>query len=143
MRIVADVHERGGAVPRLLSEAGVSVEIKSLSHGDYAIGGGAIVERKTLGGLHAAIINGSFWPQLGRPSTGRTNAISAPGISNLLAKALLAAFGNLVAVVNAEPAAWMSVSGIGPRRAASLAGTSGRPHPASHSPHRGQWHLAT
>ena len=40
MRIVADVHERGGAVPRLLSEAGVSVEIKSLSHGDYAIGGG-------------------------------------------------------------------------------------------------------
>ena len=66
MRIVADVHERGGAVPRLLSEAGVSVEIKSLSHGDYAIGGGPIVERKTVGGLHAAIINASFWPQLGR-----------------------------------------------------------------------------
>jgi ERCC4-type nuclease len=34
--------------------------------GDYEVGERAIVERKTVRGLHAAVIGGAFWPQLGR-----------------------------------------------------------------------------
>jgi DNA excision repair protein ERCC-4 len=66
MRIVADVHERESGVPRLLSDARVNVEIKSLPSGDDVVGDGAIVERKTVRGMHAAIIAGTFWPQIGK-----------------------------------------------------------------------------
>jgi ERCC4-type nuclease len=66
LRIVADIHERASGVPRLLVESGVDVEVGSLPTGDYQLTPVAVAERKTVRGLHAAIIDGSFWPQVGR-----------------------------------------------------------------------------
>ncbi len=219
MRILADVHERSSGVPRFLSQAGVTVEVKSLRPGDYVVGGGAIVERKTVRGMHAAIVGGTFWPQLGRlrhaarmpylliegsdlddgPLTsaairGACLAVTdlgiavirssdahdsalwlerlaerrqkprsrnrpgyaqrpkseagspaaeaalacVPGISTVLARALLSRFGNVAAVATADPGEWQRVTGIGPTKATALAATLRTPHPASRSPHRGE-----
>ena len=64
--IIADVHERASGVPQLLSQNGAKVELRPLSAGDYDLGGDALVERKTVRGLHAAIVAGTFWPQIGK-----------------------------------------------------------------------------
>jgi ERCC4-type nuclease len=45
---------------------------------------------------------------------------SAPGISTASARALLDHFGSVRAVVDAEPAEWLQVGGIGPGRARAL-----------------------
>jgi DNA excision repair protein ERCC-4/Fanconi anemia group M protein len=37
-----------------------------LNAGDYEVAIGALVERKTVRGLHASVIAGTFWPQIGR-----------------------------------------------------------------------------
>jgi ERCC4-type nuclease len=66
VRILADVREQASGVPALLADNGIAVEMKRLPNGDYDVGGGALVERKTVRGLHAAIVDGTFWPQLGR-----------------------------------------------------------------------------
>jgi len=66
MRVFADIHERGSGVPTLLSERGLTWEMKSLRIGEYHVGGGGVVERKTVRGLHTAIAQGTFWRQLGR-----------------------------------------------------------------------------
>lgn len=66
LRIVADIHERASGVPGLLVEHGAEVEVRSLPVGDYQLAPAAVVERKTVRGLHAAIIEGAFWPQIGR-----------------------------------------------------------------------------
>jgi DNA excision repair protein ERCC-4 len=219
MRILADVHERSSGVPRLLSKAGVTLEVKSLRPGDYVVGGCAIVERKTARGMHAAIIDGTFWPQLGRlrhaarmpylliegsdlddgplaaaairgaclavtdlgiavirssgahdsalwlqrlaerrqhprsrnrpayaqrpkseagPPAAEAALACVPGISTVLARALLSRFGSLAAVVSADPVQWQQVSGIGPMKATTLTATLRMPHPTSDSPHRGE-----
>jgi ERCC4-type nuclease len=65
VNVIADIYERASGVPRLLGELGVAVEIRSLLVGDYVVGERAVVERKTVRGLHAAVIQGKFWPQLG------------------------------------------------------------------------------
>jgi ERCC4-type nuclease len=64
--IVADERERPSGLPRLLEEQGVDVDLKRLGAGDYSLGGGAIVERKTVHGFHLDIIQGRFWWQLGQ-----------------------------------------------------------------------------
>jgi DNA excision repair protein ERCC-4 len=64
--VIADTHERPSGVPRLLRELGIAVETRRLWAGDYELGECAIVERKTVRGLHAAVIQGKFWPLLGR-----------------------------------------------------------------------------
>lgn len=46
---------------------------------------------------------------------------AVPGISTVSAHALLDRFGTVANVVNAGPENWLSVPGIGPRRAAALA----------------------
>jgi ERCC4-type nuclease len=66
VRIVADVRERFSGVPRLLSGTGLDVTMEWLRCGDRAAGGGALVERKRVRGMHAAIVAGTFWPQIGR-----------------------------------------------------------------------------
>jgi len=217
--IVADVHEKRSGVPRLLLEAGADLRIESLPAGDYAVGGGALVERKTVRGMHAAIVGGTFWPQLGRlrraahapylliegadldegpltppairgaslavsdlgvaviRSTGATDSAlwlkllaerrqrperrnrpayaqrpkrqagtssaeaalaSVPGISTVLARALLSEFGSLEAVVTAREDDWRKVHGIGCQKAAALAATVRAPQPTSHSPRSGE-----
>jgi DNA excision repair protein ERCC-4 len=67
--IIADIHERRSGVPRLLAETGVAVDVRLLEAGDYLLGGRGVVERKTVRGLHAAIISGRFWPQVRRLRT--------------------------------------------------------------------------
>jgi ERCC4-type nuclease len=64
VRVVADSREPDVTVH--LAALGVAVERRRLGAGDYQIGDKAIVERKTVGGLHAAVTEGTFWPQLGR-----------------------------------------------------------------------------
>jgi len=65
MRIVADTREQNSGVPALLVELGLDLAMKPLSVGDYGVGGGALVERKTIRGLHLDLIAGRFWRQLG------------------------------------------------------------------------------
>jgi ERCC4-type nuclease len=65
MRIVADGRERASGVPALLVEQGVDVEPRCLGAGDYSVGGGGVVERKTVRGLHLDLVAGRFWRQFG------------------------------------------------------------------------------
>lgn len=209
VRIVADIQERRSGVPALLAHNGVDVEVGRLDVGDYALPGGGLVERKTVRGLHTAVIDGTFWPLLGRlrqaarfsyvliegrdlddgplspaairgvwialldlavgvvrstspedsalwlhrladrRSTVRSRDRPAyaqrpkrqlgapaaeavlgcvPGISNVLARALLSRFGSVARVVEADPREWQRVPGIGPHKAKALARTFGLPH---------------
>lgn len=65
-RIVVDVHERTSGLPEALARLGAVVEVASLPGGDYAVGSQTILERKTVLDLHGAILQGRFWPQLGK-----------------------------------------------------------------------------
>jgi ERCC4-type nuclease len=65
LRVVADVHERESRIPELLRTFGASVETRSLVAGDYLVGETVIVERKRVLDLHAAVIAGRLWRQLG------------------------------------------------------------------------------
>jgi ERCC4-type nuclease len=49
-----------------LKDLGVTVVRRMLWAGDYEVGDRALVERKTVRGLHLAIVKGTFWPQIGR-----------------------------------------------------------------------------
>jgi Fanconi anemia group M protein len=53
---------------------------------------------------------------------------AAPGISVVSARILLARFGSVAAVLEAGPEEWLSVRGIGPKRASALAQTLNHPH---------------
>ncbi len=203
-RIIVDSREPTGGVPRCLVELGIPVERRRLWVGDYEVGDRAIVERKTVRGLHAAVIGGTFWAQIGRmrevarfpyvlvegkdlddgplaatavrgvcvalmdlgvglirssdpgdsalwlqrladrrsqvrhrdrpiyaqrprrearvpPAEAALAAI--PGISRARAHNLLTHFGTLAGVVQAGPADWQQVAGIGPKGAQALAAT--------------------
>ena len=214
LKIVADIHERPSRVPSLLGERGATVEIAHLLAGDYQLPRGALVERKTVRGMHAAIAAGTFWAQVGRlraaarfpyvlvegsrldtgplspaairgaclaltdlgivvlrsidvhdsafwlyrlaerrraapprdrppyaqrpksragPLAAEAALAAVPGISTSSARALLAHFGSLAAVVAGEPDEWQRVSGIGSRRAKALAATIQSPYDASRS----------
>ncbi len=63
---MVDSREPRDAVPRRLRELGVETEFELLPAGDYVVGKEALVERKTVRGLHAAIVDATFWPQIGR-----------------------------------------------------------------------------
>jgi ERCC4-type nuclease len=64
LAITVDVHERASGVPRMLETLGVQVEVRALTRGDYVVGPGAVVERKTTWDLHTAISKGRFWAQM-------------------------------------------------------------------------------
>jgi ERCC4-type nuclease len=66
VKIIVDVHERQSAIPDTLAELGAEVEIASLPAGDYAVGADTLVERKRVLDLHAAVLKGRLWPQLGK-----------------------------------------------------------------------------
>ena len=66
MHIVVDVHERPSGVPDALRDLGYDLQIKSLRTGDYAIDDLALIERKTVRGLHLSLVEGRLWPQVGR-----------------------------------------------------------------------------
>lgn len=63
---MADVFERGCAVPAELARLGVDVEIIALASGDYRIGRDVLVERKTVRDLHGSLASGRLFAQIGR-----------------------------------------------------------------------------
>jgi Fanconi anemia group M protein len=169
-----------------------------LAVGDYAIGDGVLVERKTVGDLHRSVVRGRFWFQVGRlrragpvpyllvegadlddgtltPTAVRGCLVAAvdlgvrlirssdpadsalwlhrlafrhgerpprrdrplvvqsrkepspeavlaavPGISHRSAVALLERFGSLQSVLDAGQDQWLTVKGIGAKRASAL-----------------------
>jgi DNA excision repair protein ERCC-4 len=66
VRIGIDVHERASGLPELLVALGAAVEVRSLPVGDYLLGRGVVVERKTVLDLHTSLLQGRFWRQLGK-----------------------------------------------------------------------------
>ena len=66
VKIIVDVHERQSGIAETLRELGADVEIASLPAGDYAVGADTLVERKRVLDLHAAVLKGRLWPQLGK-----------------------------------------------------------------------------
>src|SRR5215211_6914622 len=65
VKIIIDVHERQSGIADTLAELGAEIEIAHLPAGDYAVGADTLVERKRVLDLHAAILKGRLWPQLG------------------------------------------------------------------------------
>jgi DNA excision repair protein ERCC-4 len=66
VKIIVDVHERQSGIANTLRELGAEVEIAALPAGDYAVGADTLVERKRVLDLHAAVLKGRLWPQLGK-----------------------------------------------------------------------------
>src|SRR5438034_2608098 len=64
--VIVDVHERPSGVPRYLASLEIEVEIAPLAVGDYVVAPGVLVERKTVRSAHTAIVQGTFWAQIGR-----------------------------------------------------------------------------
>jgi ERCC4-type nuclease len=64
--VVVDVFERGSGVPAALQRLETRVVVEPLAAGDYRIGGGVLVERKTVADLHGSLGRGRLWAQIGR-----------------------------------------------------------------------------
>jgi ERCC4-type nuclease len=62
--ITADVHERASGIPLMLEALGAHVEMRSLTRGDYVLGPGTVVERKSVADLHGSVGIGRFWLQM-------------------------------------------------------------------------------
>ena len=65
-RIVADTFECVSGVADELRALGVQVEMVTLPAGDYDLGSGVLVERKTVADLHLSIERGRLWGQIGK-----------------------------------------------------------------------------
>ena len=66
VKIIVDLHERVSGIADMLAELGAEVEVAPLPAGDYAVGAETLVERKRVLDLHAAVLKGRLWPQLGK-----------------------------------------------------------------------------
>ena len=64
--ILVDVHEKRSGIATHLEQLGVRVEVHALPAGDYVVGEDTLVERKRVLDLHAAIVKGHFWAQIGK-----------------------------------------------------------------------------
>ena len=64
--VTADVFERGSGVPAALHRLGAVVTVEHLTAGDYRIGGGVLIERKTVADLHGTLGRGRLWEQVGK-----------------------------------------------------------------------------
>jgi ERCC4-type nuclease len=64
--IVVDVHERRSGIPGFLEGLGAIVDPATLPAGDYLVADDTVVERKRVLDLHASIIKGHFWRQVGK-----------------------------------------------------------------------------
>ena len=65
MCVVADVHERISGIPERLDQLGARVVVQGLPAGDYRVGGGRLVERKTVRDLHLSVVQGRLFRQIG------------------------------------------------------------------------------
>ena len=66
VKIIVDTHERRSGIAETLAELGAEIEVAALPAGDYAVGADTLVERKRVLDLHAAVLKGRLWPQLGK-----------------------------------------------------------------------------
>lgn len=122
LEVVADVHEQRSRIPQLLERRGVRVTIRRLPYGDYALGLGCVVERKTTVDLHLTVERGRFWPQIRRLRAGASRPVllvegvtpyaGRGGLSARSIRGLLLAVGDLgVTIVRstdpADSAAWL------------------------------------
>src|SRR5229473_2596431 len=198
--VVVDTRERESRLLDALHRLEVPTALRRLAVGDY-IAGSAIVERKSVRDLHLSVINGTFWPQIGRLSRAKRHPFllvegsdldagplhpasvrgailavgelgirvirssdpgdsalwlkvlagrersrhrgrrvyarrfatpaeamlaAVPGISAVSARALLDRFGSVAAVLDAGPDEWLSIRGVGPKRAQAILETLGR-----------------
>jgi DNA excision repair protein ERCC-4 len=64
-RIIVDLFEWRSGVPHALQANGVDVEMAQLRVGDYDLGKGVLVERKTVEDLHLSLERGRLWRQVG------------------------------------------------------------------------------
>lgn len=64
--ITADVFERGSGIPAALQRLGALVTVEPLTAGDYRVGGGVLIERKTVADLHGSLGRGRLWDQVGK-----------------------------------------------------------------------------
>src|SRR5919204_6153119 len=66
IKIIVDVHEQQSGIAETLAELGAEIEVAPLAAGDYAVGAETLVERKRVLDLHAAVLKGRPWSQLGK-----------------------------------------------------------------------------
>lgn len=64
-RIVVDSFERDSGIVEALRASGMDVVLKRLDVGDYDLGSGVRVERKTIPDLHLSLQRGRLWRQIG------------------------------------------------------------------------------
>jgi ERCC4-type nuclease len=122
LEIVADVHEQASGVPEALGRLGVRVTTRSLTRGDYVLGPGCVVERKSVVHLHLSVKQGRFWHQMRKLRStgawpcllveGRSLRLEHGGLSPDSVRGALLAVSDLgVSVVRSEDrddsAAWM------------------------------------
>jgi ERCC4-type nuclease len=62
---VADAFESPSGVPEALATLRIDVHMARLSVGDYDLGDGVLVERKTVFDLHLSLERGRLWRQVG------------------------------------------------------------------------------
>jgi ERCC4-type nuclease len=82
--VTVDVHELRSGVPKRLEELGIAVVPKRLPVGDYIVGNGAVVERKSVLDLQDSLVKGRFWAQIGKLRTTATwpyLLIEGPGLA--------------------------------------------------------------
>lgn len=66
IRIVADDRERKSGIPQLLKSAGINVEVKTLSIGDYIVAPETVIERKSIRDLISSVFDGRLFDQCSR-----------------------------------------------------------------------------
>ncbi|MBI2077327.1 MAG: hypothetical protein HYT80_02995, partial [Euryarchaeota archaeon] len=66
LEIIVDARESASSVPKILLERGAIVKTANLALGDYAVGGGFIVERKTAADFVASLRDGRLFEQAKR-----------------------------------------------------------------------------
>src|SRR5438445_3860362 len=64
VRIRVDVHEQASGIPEILASFGACIELGHLAAGDYEVGPGVLIERKTVLDFHASLVQGRFWRQV-------------------------------------------------------------------------------
>lgn len=118
VEITIDTRESGSAVARALIERGVRLRTTSLPTGDFAIGEGILVERKSAADFAASVRDGRLLDQLPRLAQARhgilliegdpykaESGLSPAAISGAMAAALLHHRVNVVVLSDAERAA--------------------------------------
>jgi ERCC4-type nuclease len=64
VHIRVDRYECASGVPAALRRQGVAVEVAALEAGDYDVGQGVLVERKSTRDLHDSVLQGRLWRQV-------------------------------------------------------------------------------